>query len=96
MKEVIDLAADDKFSEFSKNIKQSLEDKLRNNPTIKANGDKLNKFTDMADKFKEIATKETVPTEPVEPTEPSEPVVPTEPVTDPAVATEPTEPNSED
>ena len=55
MEEVIDLASDDKFSEFSKKVKQSLEDKLRNNATMKDNANKKDKFTGMADKFKEIS-----------------------------------------
>lgn len=51
MKEVIDLAADSQFSQFSKKVKQSLEDKLRNHPTVKANDAKLKSFEDMKNQF---------------------------------------------
>lgn len=86
MEEVIDLASNSEFSNFSKKVKQSLEDKLRNNATMKDNASKLNKFTDMADKFKEIAgVTDVAPTnnepeqEPAPATEEPNTEVPTEP-----------------
>lgn len=58
--EVIDLADQGKFSEFSTKVRKSLEDKLRDNKALNTNKEKLNKFTDMAAKFKEIAGVKTV------------------------------------
>jgi len=58
MKEAISAAENKKFSEFSKKVKTSLEDKLRNNPTIKAKGDELRKMQSMKDTFAKISKSE--------------------------------------
>lgn len=58
MKEAISDAENKKFSEFSKKVKTSLEDKLRNNPVIKAKGDELKNLQKMKDTFAQIKTKE--------------------------------------
>ena len=54
MKEAISAAENKKFSEFSKKVKTSLEDKLRDNPTIKGKGDELKNLQNMKDTFAKI------------------------------------------
>jgi hypothetical protein len=54
MKEAIGDAENNKFSEFSKKIKTSLEDKLRNHPKIKSSGDDIKKLSKMKDAFAKI------------------------------------------
>lgn len=54
MKEAISDAENKKFSEFAKKTKTSLEDKLRNNPTIKAKGEELRNLQKMRDTFAQI------------------------------------------
>ena len=63
MKEVIDLAANSEFSKFSKKVKQSLEDKLRDHPSVKDMSTKKTNFEQMKDQFSKIADI-TNPTEP--------------------------------
>lgn len=99
MEEVIDLASNSEFSNFSKKVKQSLEDKLRNNATIKDNASKTDKFTDMANKFKEIAGVGKTEVEPVKTEEPApapavEEPTPAEPAPEPVTTTE--DPKSEE
>jgi len=53
-----------KFSEFSKKVKISLEDKLRNNPTIKSKGEEISKLQKMKDTFAQIKGKEETKVEP--------------------------------
>jgi len=48
-----------KFSDFSKKVKTSLEDKLRNNPTIKDKGSELQKLQSMKDTFAKISEPKT-------------------------------------
>lgn len=88
MEEVIDLAADSQFSQFSKKVKQSLEDKLRNHPVVKGNNDKLKSFEDMKKQFAQIGQI----TEPVvvdkEPDVADSTVV-VDPVVEPAVEADP-------
>jgi len=67
MKEAISAAENKKFSEFSKKVKTSLEDKLRNNPTIKAKGDELRKMQSMKDTFAKISKSEPTDTQKSEP-----------------------------
>ena len=59
MKEAITDVEQNKFSEFSKKIKTSLEDKLRNNPTMKAQQDKFKHIEDIKNAFKAISDKQT-------------------------------------
>lgn len=80
VKEAISNAEKKEFSKFADKVKTSLEDKLRNNPTIKAKGDELKSLQKMKDTFAKIegtksAKQETpdVSQEPTEPTEPTEP-----------------------
>ena len=54
MKEVVDLAKDSNFGEFSTKVKQVLADKLRENPYIQAKADEMDSVTSIMDKFKEI------------------------------------------
>lgn len=98
MKEVIDLAADSQFSQFSKKVKQSLEDKLKNHPTVKATNAQKDSFAKMRDQFAQITKPDIesdiesdveVSTDPVEPTE----LASTE--LDP-VELEPVEPNTDE
>jgi len=53
--EVIDLANDKKFSEFSKAVKQTLDDKLRNHPTIVAKAAELETFQKAKETFAQIS-----------------------------------------
>jgi cell fate (sporulation/competence/biofilm development) regulator YmcA (YheA/YmcA/DUF963 family) len=62
VKEAISSAENKKFTEFSKKVKTSLEDKLRNNPTIKSKGEELKNLQKMKDTFAQIKTKEEIPT----------------------------------
>lgn len=55
MKEAIGDAEKNKFSEFSKKVKTSLEDKLRNNPKMKAATDKQEQLQKTKDAFAAIA-----------------------------------------
>jgi hypothetical protein len=48
-----------KFTEFSKKVKTSLEDKLRNNPTITAKGEELEKLQSMKNTFAKISNPTT-------------------------------------
>lgn len=54
MKEAITAAEETKFSEFSKNVKDSLESKFRDNQTIKSNADKLTYLDNMKNIFSQI------------------------------------------
>ena len=81
VKEAISDVENKKFTDFSKKVKTSLEDKLRNNPTIKSKGEELNKLQSMKDTFAKISEPKATPT--------------TEPVVEPTPAPEPT-PNTED
>lgn len=54
MREAISDAENKKFSEFSKKVKTSLEDKLRDNPIIKSKGDELKNLQNMRDNFAKI------------------------------------------
>jgi len=54
MKEAITAAEEKRFSDFSKKIKTSLEDKLRNNEVIKSKADELSNFQNMKDVFSQI------------------------------------------
>ena len=59
MKEAISDIENKEFSKFSKKVKTSLEDKLRDNPTIKSKGDELSKLQSMKDTFAQIKREET-------------------------------------
>jgi c-di-AMP phosphodiesterase-like protein len=59
IKEVISAVENKKFSEFSKKVKTSLEDKLRNNNKIKDAGDELLKMQKMKDTFAKIQDNNT-------------------------------------
>ena len=74
MNEAIGDAEDNKFSDFSKKVKTSLEDKLRSNQKMKDTTDKIADMKRMKDTFTQI----TKTTEPVK-VEPAEPVVTPEP-----------------
>lgn len=77
MKEAISDADNKKFSEFSKKVKTSLEDKLRSNPTVLAKAEELRNLQNMKDVFAQI--KPVVPTPTVEPEKEETPlVIPTE------------------
>jgi hypothetical protein len=54
MKEVLSDVEQKRFSEFSKKVKTSLEDKLRNNPVIKSKSEELQKLSNMKDTFASI------------------------------------------
>jgi len=43
-----------RFSDFAQKVRVSLEDKLRNNPTIQAKGAELKSFENMKDLFAQI------------------------------------------
>lgn len=74
VKEAISDAENKKFSEFSKKVKTSLEDKLRNNPVVKSKGDELKNLQKMKDTFAQIKKVEPE----IEPEEtPTEPAVET-------------------
>jgi len=55
MKEAITNVEKKEFSEFSKKVRTSLEDKLRNNPIIKSKADELSNFENMKDTFAKIS-----------------------------------------
>jgi hypothetical protein len=55
MKEVLSDVEQKKFSEFSKKVKTSLEDKLRNNPVVTAKANELEKLSKMKDTFASIS-----------------------------------------
>jgi flagellar motor switch protein FliM len=55
MKEAITAAEEKKFSEFSKKVKTSLEDKLRDNITIQNKSSELKNYEDMRDTFSQIS-----------------------------------------
>ncbi len=96
--EVIDLANDKKFSEFSKKVKTMLNDKIRSNPDLKDKLNKIDKFNHMKDEFEKALDEPKVKVEPTEPEtpEPEVKVEPTEPKTpEPEVKVEPTEPEPE-
>jgi hypothetical protein len=57
MKEAIGAAEQNKFSEFSKKVKTSLEDKLRSHPKIVSNADKIRDLEKMKDTFSQISKK---------------------------------------
>jgi hypothetical protein len=59
MKEVLSDVEQKKFSEFSKKVKTSLEDKLRNNPVVTAKADELGKLSKMKDTFASISDTQT-------------------------------------
>jgi len=59
MKEAITAAEEKKFTEFSKKVKTSLEDKLRNNPTLQSKAEELRKYQDMKDTFAQIDSPST-------------------------------------
>jgi hypothetical protein len=71
MKEALTDIEQKKFSEFSKKVKTSLEDKLRNNPTIKAKGEELKNLSKMKDTFASIKKSSDEPQINHEPTEPT-------------------------
>lgn len=54
MNEMLSNVERKEFTEFSKKVQVSLEDKLRNNPVIKAKAMEIKNFQDMQDKFAEI------------------------------------------
>lgn len=58
VKEAISDAEAKKFSAFTAKVKTSLEDKLRNNPTIKAKSNELKDLENMKNIFAKISTKE--------------------------------------
>ncbi len=60
MKEAITAAEEKRFSEFSKKVKTSLEDKLRDNPTINAKAEELKSLQNMKDTFAQIDQSEEV------------------------------------
>lgn len=68
--EVIDLANDKKFSEFSKAVKKTLDDKLRNHPTIVAQAAELDKFKNAKEIFAKISEPEPTEEPEIEPVEP--------------------------
>ena len=73
MREAIGAAEQSKFSEFSKKVKTSLEDKLRNHPKIKDGADKIEQSNKLKDAFAKISQdmndKDNIPVELPEPTE---------------------------
>ena len=64
MREVISAAEAGKFSEFSDKVKTSLEDKLRNNPTIVQKSAEFQNLTKMKDIFSQIKPTEDTQSEP--------------------------------
>lgn len=52
--EAISHAEKKEFSKFADKVKTSLEDKLRNNPTIQKKGDELKSLQKMKDTFAQI------------------------------------------
>jgi len=58
MKEVITMADENRFSDFTKKVKSSLEDKLRDNPTIRAKGEELQKLQAMRKNFSKVTDVE--------------------------------------
>jgi len=56
VKEAISDADNKKFTEFSKKVRTSLEDKLRNNPTIKAKAEELKSYEKMNKVFAQISS----------------------------------------
>ena len=58
MKEAISDVEAKKFTEFSKKVKTSLEDKLRNNSTVKNAKDEIEKLDAMKDLFAKISDKD--------------------------------------
>jgi hypothetical protein len=55
MKEAITAAEEKKFSEFSKKVKTSLEDKLRNNKTIQDKAEELKNYENMKSIFAQVS-----------------------------------------
>ena len=55
MIEAISAAEENKFSEFSKKVKTSLDDKLRNNPKMKSQMDKYKSLEGVKNAFAKIA-----------------------------------------
>jgi len=57
MNEVLSYAEKKDFENFSKKIKEVLEDKLRSNIKLKSNNDKVEKYNSIMDTFKEISKR---------------------------------------
>jgi len=55
MKEAITAAEEKKFSEFSKKVKTSLEDKLRNNKIIQDKTEELKNYENMKSIFAQVS-----------------------------------------
>jgi len=70
--EAISHAEKKEFSKFADKVKTSLEDKLRNNPTIQKKGDELKSLQKMKDTFAQIDKDKKAQDLP-EPQEPQEP-----------------------
>ena len=56
LEEIITDVENKKFSEFSKKVKISLEDKLRDNPIINKKAEELSRLQSMKDTFASIET----------------------------------------
>jgi hypothetical protein len=66
MKEAITAAEQKKFSEFSKKVKTSLEDKLRNHPKVKSAQASIEDMESIKAKFAEIEKSNMTKTEPTD------------------------------
>ena len=71
MIEAISAAEENKFSEFSKKVKTSLDDKLRNNPKMKSQMDNYKSLEGVKNAFAKIANDQE-PETPEETETPSE------------------------
>lgn len=57
MREALDALEQGKFSEFSKKVKASLDDKIRNNPVIRNNAEKYKELSNIKDIFANMEIK---------------------------------------
>ena len=63
MKEAITHAENKEFSKFSDKVRNSLEDKLKNHPVIKAKSDEMNVIIKSKELYSQISDQEDVGTE---------------------------------
>ena len=57
-REALDYVEKKEFSNFASKVRQTLEDKLRNHPTIKQKVDDFKRYEDAMNKFKEISGRD--------------------------------------
>ena len=57
VKEIINAAAEEKFSEFSDKVRQSLEDKMRNHPEVQRLSSEYQKYSNAKQTYQNITKR---------------------------------------